>query len=36
MSLYGLVTAIYVSVFLLPFGAGWIVTVVLLRRALER
>ena len=33
---YGLVTAIYVSVFLLPFGAAWIVTVVLLRRALER
>ena len=29
-------SAIYVSVFLLPFGAGWIVTFVLLRRALGR
>ena len=33
--LYGLVTAIYASVFLLPFGAGSIVTVVLLHRALR-
>ena len=34
--LYGLVTGIYVSLFLLPFGAGWIATFLLLRRAFER
>ena len=34
--LYGLVSAIWVCAFLLPFGAGWIVTFVLLRRALGR
>jgi hypothetical protein len=32
--LYGLVSGIWVSVFLLPFGAGWFVTFILLRRAL--
>jgi hypothetical protein len=31
--LYGLVTGIYVFVFLLPFGAGWLVTFLILRRA---
>ena len=34
--LYGLVSAIWVSVYLLPFGAGWMVTFLLLRRVLER
>ena len=34
--LYGLVSAIYVSVFLLPFGAGWMVTFLILRRAFDR
>ena len=34
--LYGLVPGIYALVFLLPFGAGWIVTVLILRRVLER
>ena len=34
--LYGLVSGIWVCAFLLPFGAGWMVTFVLLRRALGR
>jgi hypothetical protein len=34
--LYGLVTGIYVSLFLLPFGVGWMLTFVILRRAFER
>lgn len=34
--LYGAVSAIYAIVFLLPFGAGWIVTFVILRRVFER
>ena len=34
--LYGLTTGIYVSLFLLPFGAGWMVTFLLLRRVSER
>jgi hypothetical protein len=34
--LYGLVSGIYAAVFLLPFGAGWIVTFLLLRRAFQR
>jgi hypothetical protein len=29
---YGVVSAVYVSVFLLPFGAAWLVTFLLLRR----
>jgi hypothetical protein len=33
--LYGLVTAFYVSMFLLPFGAGWVVTFLILRRIFE-
>ena len=33
---YGFVSAAYIAVFLLPFGAAWMVTVVLLRRALDR
>jgi hypothetical protein len=33
---YGLVSAAYVAVFLLPFGAAWMITFVLLRRALGR
>jgi hypothetical protein len=35
-ALYGLVSAIYVSVFLLPFGAGWIATFLVIRRVFER
>ena len=34
--LYGLVSGIWVAVFLLPFGAGWMVTFLILRRAFER
>jgi hypothetical protein len=34
--LYGLVSGIYVSVYLLPFGAGWLVTFVILRRVFSR
>jgi hypothetical protein len=34
--LYGFVSGLYASVFLLPFGAGWMVTFVLLRRAVGR
>jgi hypothetical protein len=34
--LYGLVAGIYTFVFLLPFGAGWIVTFLILRRVFER
>ena len=34
--LYGLVSAIYTVVFLLPFGAGWIVTYLILRRVFAR
>lgn len=34
--LYGFVSAIYAVVFLLPFGAGWLVTFLILRRAFER
>ncbi len=34
--LYGAVSGIYTLVFLLPFGAGWIVTFLILRRAFER
>ena len=34
--LYGFVSAIYTVVFLLPFGAGWLVTFLLLRRVVER
>jgi hypothetical protein len=34
--LYGAVSAVYAVVFLLPFGAGWLVTFLLLRRAFER
>ena len=34
--MYGLVSAIYTLVFLLPFGVGWIVTFLILRRVLER
>jgi hypothetical protein len=30
---YGLVSAAYLAVFLLPFGAGWLVTFLILRRA---
>lgn len=33
---YGLVSSIYVSVYLLPFGAGWMATFILLRRLVER
>jgi hypothetical protein len=33
---YGLVSAAYVAVFLFPFGAAWMITFVLLRRALGR
>ena len=33
---YGLVSAAYIAVFLLPFGAAWMVTFVLLRRVLGR
>ena len=34
--LYGLVSGIYALVFLLPFGAGWVVTFLILRRIFER
>lgn len=34
--IYGLVTGLYVSIFLLPFGVGWIVTFLILRRVFER
>ena len=34
--LYGLVAGVYVFFFLLPFGAGWLVTFLILRRVLER
>lgn len=33
---YGLVAGVYVFVFLLPIGAGWMVTFVLLRRVFDR
>lgn len=33
---YGFVSAVYLSVFLLPFGAGWMITFLLLRRAFGR
>ena len=33
---YSLPTGIYAVLFLLPFGAAWIITFVLLRRALDR
>ena len=32
---YGLVSSLYVSVFLLPFGAAWMATFILLRRAVS-
>jgi len=35
-AVYSLPTGIYAVLFLLPFGATWIVTFVLLRRALDR
>ena len=34
--LYGLVSGIYALVFLLPFGTGWMVTFLILRRIFER
>jgi hypothetical protein len=34
--LYGAVAGLYATVYLLPFGAGWIVTFFLLRRVFER
>ena len=34
--LYGLVVGIYASVFLLPFGLGWVVTFFILRWVFER
>jgi hypothetical protein len=34
--LYGLVSAIYVSPYLLPFGAGWMATYLILHRASDR
>jgi hypothetical protein len=34
--LYGLVSSLYAFVYLMPFGTGWILTFLLLRRALER
>ena len=34
--LYGVVSAIYVSIYLLPFGAGWMFTFLILRRAFDR
>jgi hypothetical protein len=34
--LYGVATAMYVTVFLLPFGAAWVATFVLLRRVFGR
>jgi hypothetical protein len=33
--LYGLVTAFYLSLFLLPFGAGWMATFLILRRIFQ-
>ena len=33
---YGLVSAAYVAVFLLPFGAAWMITIVVLRQTLAR
>lgn len=33
--LYGLVSSLYAFVYLMPFGAGWILTFLLLRRAVE-
>ncbi len=35
-AVYSLPTGIYAGLFLLPFGVGWIVTFVVLRRALDR
>jgi len=34
--LYGAVSSIYAVVFLIPFGVGWILTFLLLRRAFDR
>ena len=34
--LYGLVSGIWITVFLLPFGTGWVVTYLILRRAFDR
>lgn len=34
--LYGAVSGIYALIFLLPFGAGWIVTFLILRRVFDR
>ncbi len=34
--LYGLVAAIYTTLYLVPFGIGWLATFVLLRRVAER
>ena len=34
--LYGLVSGIWVAVYLLPFGAGWLVTFLIVRRAFDR
>ena len=33
---YGVVSAVYVSLFLLPFSAAWMVTFLLMRRAFDR
>ena len=34
--LYGVVTAVYVGLYLIPFGAGWMATFFLLRRGFDR
>jgi len=33
---YGLVSGLYVSVYLIPFGTGWMATFLILRRVVER